>query len=59
MKRPIVVHAKKMNASFVVKTLENPEGFNGKPGDYWMIGVEGEHYVCAEKIFEKTYDWVE
>ena len=58
MKRPITVQAKKMYEPFVVKTLENSDGFRGKAGDYWMIGVDGEHYVCDKVIFEKTYNWI-
>jgi len=58
MKKPIAIHAKQMETEFVVTTLEN-QGFKGKAGDYWMIGVNGEHYVCDKEIFEKTYDWVD
>ena len=59
MKKPIAVQAKKMHEDFVVKTLENPEGFQGKAGDYWMIGVRGEHYVYDKEIFEESYEWVD
>ncbi len=29
------------------------------PGDWIITGVEGEHYPCKPKIFEKTYEKVE
>lgn len=57
MKRPIVVHAKKMDEEFRVNTLEGNYK-QGKPGDYLMRGVEGELYICDGKIFEITYDFV-
>lgn len=59
MKKPIPVQAKQMYEEFVVITLENPEGFKGKAGDYWMIGIRGEHYVCDKEIFEETYEWID
>ena len=55
-KRPIVVHAYQMNQpeGFMVTT---PEGvMTGRPGDYLMVGVEGEKYPCRKDIFEKTYE---
>lgn len=57
MKRPIVVHSKKMNEEFRVKSLEGNYKL-GKPGDYLMRGVDGELYICDGPIFEKTYDFV-
>jgi hypothetical protein len=58
MKRPIVVHAKKMFEEFRVNTLEGNYK-QGRPGDYLMRGVEGELYICNGAIFENTYDFVE
>ena len=58
MKMPIVIHAKQMNEEFRVETLEG-DYKQGKPGDYLMRGVEGELYICAQRIFEKTYEWVD
>ena len=55
VKRPIVVHAKKMYEEFRVNTLEGNYK-QGKPGDYLMRGVDGELYICDGPIFEKTYD---
>jgi len=57
MKRPIVVHAKKMNEEFRVNTLEGNYK-QGKPGDYLMRGIDGELYICDGHIFEKTYDFI-
>jgi hypothetical protein len=58
MKRPIVVHAKKMDIEFRVNTLEG-DYKQGKPGDYLMRGIDGELYICDGPIFERTYDWVD
>jgi hypothetical protein len=57
MKRPIVVHAKKMEVEFRVNTLEGNYK-QGKPGDYLMRGIDGELYICDGPIFEKTYDFL-
>ena len=54
MKRPLVVHAKKIDEDFMVTTMEGI--VTGKPGDYLMVGVRGEKYPCAKEIFEATYD---
>ena len=56
-KKPIVVHAKRMDEEFRVNTLEGNYK-QGKPGDYLMQGIDGELYICDGAIFEKTYDWV-
>ena len=57
VKRPIVVHAKRMDEEFRVETLEGNYK-QGKPGDYLMRGIEGELYICDGPIFEKTYDFL-
>jgi hypothetical protein len=57
MKKPIVVHAKKMTEEFRVNSLEGNYK-QGKPGDYLMRGIDGELYICDGPIFERTYDWV-
>jgi hypothetical protein len=56
-KKPIVVHAKRMDEEFRVDTLEGNYK-QGKPGDYLMRGIDGELYICDGAIFEKTYDWI-
>ena len=57
MKRPIVVHAKKIDEDFRVNTLEGNYK-QGKAGDYLMRGVDEELYICDGPIFDKTYDFV-
>ena len=57
VKRPIVVHAKRIDEEFRVNTLEGNYK-QGKAGDYLMRGVDGELYICDGPIFEKTYDFV-
>ena len=57
IKRPIVVHALRMDEEFRVNTLEGNYK-QGKAGDYLMRGVDGELYICDGAIFEKTYDFV-
>ena len=57
MKRPIVVHAKRIDEEFRVNTLEGNYK-QGKAGDYLMRGVDGELYICDKEIFEKTYDFI-
>lgn len=55
-KKPIIVHATQLHFSegFEVTTKEGK--LKGNPGDYLMIGVEGEKYPIDKDIFEKTYD---
>jgi hypothetical protein len=57
VKRPIVVHAKRIDEQFRVETLEGNYK-QGKPGDYLMRGINGELYICDGPIFEKTYDFL-
>ena len=57
VKRPIIVHAKKMDTEFRVNTLEGNYK-QGKAGDYLMRGIDDELYICDGPIFEKTYDFV-
>jgi hypothetical protein len=57
IKRPIVVHAKKMDEEFRVNTLEGNYK-QGKVGDYLIRGIDGELYICDESIFERSYDTV-
>jgi hypothetical protein len=30
----------------------------GQPGDWLMVGINGEMYPIADEIFKKTYDLV-
>lgn len=57
MKKPIVVHACQINEDFRVNSLEGNYA-QGKAGDYLMTGVDGEHYICEQSIFERTYDFI-
>lgn len=53
-KKPIVVHAKKMDSDFRVTS---PEGqVYGRAGDYLMYGVVGEKYVISKEVFDKSYN---
>jgi len=54
LKKPIPVRCIQMEEAFEVETLEGL--MKGQPGDWLMIGVNGEMYPCAKEIFEKTYD---
>jgi hypothetical protein len=58
MKRPIVVHAKQIHEEFRVNTLEGNYK-QGKAGDYLMMGIDAELYICDKAIFEKTYDFTD
>jgi hypothetical protein len=57
IKRPIIVHAKRMDEEFRVNTLEGNYK-QGKAGDYLMRGIDGELYICDGSIFEKTYVFI-
>jgi len=57
MKRPVIVHAKRIDEEFRVDSLEGNYK-QGKPGDYLMRGIDGELYICDGPIFEKSYDFV-
>jgi len=54
VKKPIPVRCFKMDKNFQVETLEGV--MKGKPGDWLMVGIDGEMYPCDGEIFEKTYD---
>lgn len=57
MKKPITVHALKINEPFRVDSLEG-DYKQGKAGDYLMRGIDGELYICDGSIFERSYDFV-
>jgi hypothetical protein len=57
MKKPIVVHAKRIDEEFRVNTLEGNYK-QGKPGDYLMRGIDGELYICDGPIFDRSYNWI-
>lgn len=57
LKKPTPIKCAQVNEPFEVETLEGI--MSGKPGDWLMIGVNGEKYVCDATIFKKSYDLVE
>ena len=54
-KKPILVGCKQVNEEFRVDSLEGDYA-HGKAGDYLMLGIENELYICDKKIFEKSYE---
>jgi hypothetical protein len=57
IKRKIVVQAVQINEEFRVESMEGNYK-QGNPGDYLMTGIDGEHYICDQEIFNKTYDFI-
>lgn len=43
-------------SNLIIKTLEGE--MEAEPGDWIIIGVEGEVYSCKPSIFKKTYERV-
>jgi len=56
IKKPIPIKCSQINEPFEVETLEGT--MTGKNGDWLMIGVNDEMYVCDQDIFNKTYDLI-
>ena len=56
IKKPIPVRCLQINEPFRVETLEGV--FDGKAGDYLMVGTRGEMYPCEQSIFYETYDLI-
>ena len=56
-KKPIVVHAVQVHEEFSVENRHGP--VTGKPGDWLMIGHDGQRYPCDEKTFAETYELLE
>jgi len=54
VKKPIPIKCIQIHEPFQVESLEGT--VNGKAGDWLMIGIDGEKYVCDDAIFKKTYD---
>lgn len=55
-KKPIEIKCIQINEPFQVESMEGL--VTGKAGDWLMIGVTGEKYICDNAIFQKTYDIV-
>ena len=53
-KKPVMIRAKRMNAPFIVRTLEGE--MQGDTGDWLVEGIEDELYPCKHNIFVKTYE---
>lgn len=54
IKKPIAIRCIQIDEAFEVETLEGK--MKGQPGDWLVIGVNGEKYPIAQDIFKKTYD---
>jgi len=54
VKRPTPQKCVQIMEDFKVHTLEGV--MQGKAGDYLMVGVRGELYVCDQDIFRETYE---
>jgi len=53
-KRPVVVEAYQVEQSVVINTLEGK--MLASPGDWIVIGIQGEKYPVKPEIFEMTYE---
>ena len=53
MPRSIPKQAIQMPHDFQVTTLEGVQ--TGSKGDWLMVGVNGERYICKDEVFQKTY----
>lgn len=56
VKKAIPIEVCQIDQPFVVETMEGP--LQGKPGDFLMIGIQGEMYPCDREIFFQTYEFV-
>lgn len=57
LKKPIPIKCVQIDEPFEVESMEGL--VKGKKGDWLMIGIHGEKYVCDAAIFKKTYDIIE
>ena len=55
--RPIPKLAARIDKPFEVKTLEGV--MRGKAGDYLVVGINKERYICDADVFSKTYICIE
>jgi len=53
-RRPIVVHAVRMDKPFMVQTLEGK--MRGDAGDFLIRGTAGEYYPIKPALFSQNYD---
>lgn len=57
VKKPIPIKCVQIDEPFEVESMEGV--MRGKAGDWLMVGVNGEKYVCDDGIFRKSYDLVD
>ncbi len=57
LKKPIPIKCVQIDEPFQVESMEGL--VTGKAGDWLMIGVNGEKYVCDAAIFQKSYDIID
>lgn len=55
-KKPIPIRCIRIDEAFEVETMEGV--MKGKKGDWLMVGIDGEMYVCDADIFDRTYDLI-
>lgn len=53
-KKPVVIRAARIISPMSIDTLEGM--MRGQPGDWLIIGVQGERYFCKNNIFRQTYE---
>jgi hypothetical protein len=53
-KKPIPARAVRMRMPFRVRTLEGE--MTGGPGDWLVVGIQGERWPVRKEIFEETYE---
>lgn len=57
VKKPIPISCIQIHEPFTVDSLEGK--VKGKAGDWLMVGIKGERYICSNEIFMATYDIIE
>ncbi|WP_410005265.1 PGDYG domain-containing protein [Aequorivita nionensis] len=57
LKKPIPIKCIQIDEPFEVESMEGL--VKGKKGDWLMVGINGEKYVCDAAIFKKTYDIID
>ncbi len=55
-KKPVVINAWRYDG-FEPLQLKTLEGVTvASPGDWIIVGVEGETYACKDSVFRQTYE---
>lgn len=55
-KKPLVVHACKMQEAFTVTVGRDRSPIKGKSGDWLVQYAPGEYGIVAARIFDRTYE---